>query len=121
METTEQICPEWHEQHEGQCTPITKTYKEWADLTLIGQDIPNHSWSKITYQEFRDTINETLKDLSILNSIREEYCQREELIKLGEEWRERIMRMPMSKTESLIDIGKEYQREFNKRMAGYNS
>lgn len=93
----EQQCPEWHTMGEGQCVPMVKTFKEWVEITGIGDMIPS-TWEKITYDEFRKSVNEVLADVKLLRDIRETYCE----------------------AESLIDRGRVYQEEFNRKMAKYN-
>jgi hypothetical protein len=90
-------CPEYYEStNTGVCVPIRKTLKEWSKETGIGDMIPS-TWEKITYDEFKKSVNEVLSDLKLLKDIRETYCE----------------------AESLIDRGRAYQEEFNRKMAKY--
>lgn len=108
METTELTpCPEWHFMEEGLCLPIMKTYKEWVEATGIGEMIPYSHFVVMSHQFFIDTVNSVLKDINILKEIKEEYCK--VLEESQSVW-----------NQSPIERLKEYQHEFNKKMAELN-
>lgn len=94
-------CPEWHEYLWGECLPIEKTFKEWVSTTGIGEAIPNYSWEPITYKEFMETVNEVLKDVTLLKEIREEYCRN------------------LEEEASVLERRKEWQKKFMDKMASY--
>jgi hypothetical protein len=96
METIDQ-CPEYHKFVGGECIPIAITFPEWVLETGIGEGIRTDAWPPITYQEFKDIVNDALKDVTILKEIRDKFCE----------------------AESLIEQGRRYQEEFNLRMARY--
>lgn len=88
------ICPEWHYHSDdlgGVCTPIKKTFKQWVEETKIGEYIPVPSSKSITHAEFVETVNSVLKDVGLLNEIKEVYCEQEVLLEKAEDWKKRYM------------------------------
>jgi hypothetical protein len=82
-------CPEYFEStNNGVCIPIKKTFKNWVLETGIGEYIPVPSSKLITYAEFVETVNSVLKDVGLLNEIKEVYCEQEALLERGRKWQE---------------------------------
>lgn len=97
----EQPCPYGYESDGGQCFPIYKTFKQWVQDSGVGELIVNNSTEEITVDEFQDIVREAVNDTRLMNQIRDEFCSKVE--------------------ESLLDLGRPYQNQFNIKMARYGS
>lgn len=117
---TQQLCPEWHYHSDdlgGVCTPIKKTFKQWVETTGIGEYIPVPSSKLITHADFVDTVNSTLKDLVVMNEIKEEMCKEIESREKVREYIESDMKLRHG--SDIFERAKDWQKKYMEVMASY--